>query len=59
MQSPLDGIAGIGAKRKKALLHRFGSARGVAQAGVKDLEAVDGISRTMAQAIYDHFHESG
>ena len=59
VQSPLDGIAGIGAKRKKALLHRFGSARGVAQAGVKDLEAVDGISRTMAQAIYDHFHESG
>ena len=55
-QSTLDEVAGIGARRKKALLHHFGSAREVAQAGLADLEAVDGISRTIAKKIYDHFH---
>jgi excinuclease ABC subunit C len=54
--SPLDEIAGIGARRKKALLHHFGSARGVARAGLADLERVEGISKAVAQKIYDHFH---
>ncbi len=54
--SPLDEIAGVGAKRKKALLHYFGSAKAVAQAGVADLEKVEGISKAVAQKIYDHFH---
>ena len=57
--SPLDEIPGIGAKRKKALLHHFGSARGVARAGLADLEQVDGISGTVAKKIYDHFHAEG
>lgn len=57
--SPLDEIEGIGAKRKKALLHHFGSARGVAQAGLADLMAVDGISEAMAAKIYGHFHDKG
>jgi len=55
--SPLDEIAGIGAKRKKALLHHFGSAKAVRQAGLPDLEAVDGISRAIAKKIYDHFQK--
>ena len=55
-RSPLDEVAGVGAKRKRALLHHFGSARSVAQAGLVDLEKVDGISKTVAQTIYDHFH---
>jgi excinuclease ABC subunit C len=54
--SPLDGVAGVGAKRKKALLAYFGSAKAVSGAGVEDLEKVDGISRAVAQGIYDHFH---
>ena len=54
--SPLDEIAGIGAKRKKALLAYFGSAKAVSAAGLDDLEKVDGISRSVAQKIYDHFH---
>ena len=54
--SPLDEIPGIGAKRKKALLHHFGSARGVARAGLADLEQVDGISGTVAKKIYEWFH---
>jgi excinuclease ABC subunit C len=57
--NPLDEIAGIGAKRKKALMHHFGSARGVSRAGLGDLEAVDGISKAVARKVYDHFHEDG
>ena len=55
--SPLDEIAGVGQKRKKALLLQFGSAQAVARAGLADLEAVDGISRTVAKKIYGHFNE--
>lgn len=55
-KSPLDGITGIGGKRKKALLHHFGSAKAVASAGIKDLQSVDGISEKMAETIYNHFH---
>jgi excinuclease ABC subunit C len=57
--SPLDEIPGIGAKRKKALLHHFGSARGVARAGLADLAQVGGISEAVAKKIYDHFHADG
>ena len=55
-RSALDEISGIGAKRKHALLHHFGSARSVERAGLADLEAVEGISSQVAKAIYDHFH---
>ena len=55
-RSPLDAVPGVGARRKRALLHHFGSARNVARAGLADLEAVDGISKTVAKRIYDHFH---
>jgi excinuclease ABC subunit C len=55
-KSELDQIAGIGAKRKKALLLHFGSARAVARAGLSDLCAVEGISETVAKKVYDHFH---
>jgi len=57
--TPLDDIPGVGAARKKALLLHFGSAKAVARAGLSDLTAVEGISATMAQAIYDYFHERG
>jgi excinuclease ABC subunit C len=55
-QSPLDEIAGIGARRKQALLHHFGSARSVARAGLAEIERVAGISKAVAQKVYDHFH---
>lgn len=54
--SKLDDIPSIGAKRKKALLHHFGSAKSVEEAGQVDLEAVDGISKATAKQIYDWFH---
>jgi len=56
-RSLLDGVPGIGTKRKRALLHHFGSARGVAQAGLLDLERVPGVNRAVAKAIYDFFHD--
>ena len=55
-KSPLDEIAGVGARRKRALLLHFGSARAVARAGLGELERVAGISKTVAKKIYDHFH---
>ncbi|MFZ1413115.1 MAG: excinuclease ABC subunit UvrC [Defluviicoccus sp.] len=55
-RSQLDEIPGIGAHRKRALLHHFGSAQAVAAAGCPDLEAVPGISRAIAKIIYDWFH---
>jgi excinuclease ABC subunit C len=58
-QSPLDEVPGIGPRRKRALLHHFGSARAVARAGLADLESVPGINKTVAKVVYNHFHESG
>jgi len=54
--SPLDEIAGVGARRKQALLRQFGSARAVARAGLGEIERVPGISKTVAKKVYDHFH---
>ena len=58
-RSTLDEIDGVGARRKQALLHHFGSARSVARAGLSELERVSGISKTVAKKIYDHFHPDG
>jgi excinuclease ABC subunit C len=54
-QNPLDEITGVGVRRKKALLHRFGSAKGVSNATVADLQTVEGVNAALAQRIYDHF----
>ena len=54
--SELDEIPGIGPGRKRALLNHFGSARGVGQAGLHDLEAAPGISKEIARRVYAHFH---
>ena len=56
-QNPLDEVAGIGPSRKRALLRHFGTAKAVSRAGIDDLLTVEGISRSMAEAIYGHFHE--
>ncbi len=54
--SELDEISGIGPSRKRALLNHFGSARGVKQAGLADLEAAPGVSKEIARRVYGHFH---
>lgn len=56
-KNPLDEIAGIGAARKRALLHHFGSAKAVKSAGVEDLLKVEGISRAQAEKIFAFFNE--
>ena len=58
-ESELDGIGGIGPKRRMALLRAFGGLRRIKEAGVDDLQRVEGIQRELAQRIYDHFHERG
>lgn len=55
-QSPLDGIAGLGPKKRQALLRQFGGLQAIARAGVDELLRVRGISRSLAESIYGHFH---
>ncbi|MBU2808250.1 excinuclease ABC subunit UvrC [Acidithiobacillus ferrooxidans F221] len=55
-ESDLDGISGIGPKRRVALLRAFGGLRGIRDAGMEDLQRVEGIHLELAQRIYDFFH---
>ena len=54
--SPLEGIAGLGPKRRQTLLTHFGGIQRITQAGVEDIAKIDGISKKLAQDIYDQFH---
>ena len=56
-RNPLDDIEGVGPGRKRALLHAFGSARGVARASPADLIKVEGVSAQLAQRIHDYFNK--
>jgi excinuclease ABC subunit C len=55
--SELDGVSGIGGKRKKALLVRFGSLKGVKEATLAQLTETDGMNGKAAQAVWEHLHE--
>ncbi|MGZ8214120.1 MAG: helix-hairpin-helix domain-containing protein, partial [Methylosarcina sp.] len=55
-RSVLESIEGLGPKRRQILLKQFGGLQGVTQAGVDALSSIDGISRQLAQRIYDSFH---
>jgi excinuclease ABC subunit C len=57
-RNPLDEIEGVGAAKKRALLHAFGSARGVSRASIDDLAKVEGVSEALAQRIFDFFRKS-
>lgn len=54
-QSEIDDIPGIGVTRKRALLHHFGSRKEIETASLSELENVPGISKKLAQIIYDYF----
>jgi excinuclease ABC subunit C len=56
-KNPLDEIEGVGPGRKRALLHAFGSARGVSRASADDLAKVDGVSEALAQRIFAFFRK--
>jgi excinuclease ABC subunit C len=57
-RNPLDEIEGVGPAKKRALLHAFGSARGVSRASIDDLSKVEGVSEALAQRIFDFFRKS-
>jgi excinuclease ABC subunit C len=56
LTSRLDEIAGIGPKRRKALISHFGGLQGISNAGIDQLTAVPGISRELAEIIYAALH---
>jgi excinuclease ABC subunit C len=55
-RSPLEEIRGLGPKRRRDLLRQFGGLQAVTRAGVDDLMRVKGISRQLAESIYERFH---
>ncbi|MBK7984204.1 MAG: excinuclease ABC subunit UvrC [Candidatus Competibacteraceae bacterium] len=57
--SALDGILGIGPKRRQALLKQFGGLKQLSRAGIEDIAQIDGVNAELAQRIYDAFHGEG
>jgi excinuclease ABC subunit C len=55
-KSVLEEVPGVGPKRRQRLLRQFGGLQSLARAGAEDIARVEGISRTLAQQIYDAFH---
>jgi excinuclease ABC subunit C len=55
-RSPLEQIRGLGPKKRRELLRQFGGLQGIVGAGVDDLVKVRGISRKLAETIYNELH---
>ena len=48
LRSPMDLVTGIGPKRKRTLLRRFGSLQGIREASVEDIASIPGLTRSIA-----------
>ncbi len=55
--STLEGIRGLGPKRRRALLVHFGGLHDLARAGVEDIARVPGFHRTLAERVYRSLHD--
>mgnify|MGYP005814938273 CR=1 FL=1 len=55
-RSPLEDIRGLGPKKRRELLKQFGGLQALTRAGIDDLTRVKGISRELAESIYEQFH---
>jgi excinuclease ABC subunit C len=56
VRSELDDVPGVGSAIKRSLLNHFGSARGVRNAALEDLQNCPGIGPSVAKRVYEHFH---
>ena len=54
VQSALDLVPGIGPKRKRMLIRRFGSLRGVSNASVEEIAAVPGMTLSLARSVKNY-----
>ncbi len=54
MASALDNVLGVGPKRKRALLRKFGSVKAIREADIDDIAAVMGMTRSLAQRVREH-----
>jgi len=54
--SVLETVPGLGPRKRRELLRQFGGLQGVSRAGIDDLAKIHGISRKLAQSIYDTLH---
>ena len=55
-ESILESISGLGVKRRQVLLKQFGGLQGISSASIDALCSVEGISRQLAQRVYELFH---
>ncbi len=53
-RSILDEIPGVGPKRKKALLLKFGSIENIKRATLEEIEQIDGMNKKVAKQVYDY-----
>ena len=53
-RSALDSIPGVGPKRKRALLRKFGSVKGIREAAVDELAATVGFTRSLAERVKEY-----
>ncbi|MDH3902645.1 MAG: helix-hairpin-helix domain-containing protein, partial [Xanthomonadales bacterium] len=56
VQSVLEDIPGVGARRRRALLTHFGGLQGVRKAGIEELSGIPGINRQLATRIFKALH---